>query len=260
MPTSVPLSREEYSRREFEELRLRIYAVRERIVPITPRPGGILEREDYRTESVALSWQVKWQLQLAAEHLMTLDRVVEAHDLPVTSGYPLIRSSIECAGQAHWLLQNEKSSQRVLRALRTAWADHVDRMNLAKSVDGMYDPAADERVREHLLELRRRTKELRSTRVDVKRLNHTDMLTEVERKLKLSAPSPLVTWRLCSALTHGNALIANSTHQLVPIEGGQPNLYRARSSWHLTVPLIRSTLATIDAAIALLQRRAEQAA
>lgn len=256
----IGAARELRSRREYEELHRRLPTMTEEVLSITPVPGGLLEREDELTRYSPLSYQVKWQLQLTAQHLRAFDQMVEPGlPPPAVAGYPLIRAAIEAAAQAHWLLQNGKRAQRVLRALRSSWWDHSDAMVISRSL-GQPDPEWDRKTREALERGRLEVKELAQASLDVPRLSHSDMLTDVERHLKLPMPTPLIAWRLCSSLTHGNSLVASMALQRQVIDLAAPQLHTATSSWTIVSPLIRTTLATFDAAATLFGSRAAASA
>ncbi|MDF2916578.1 MAG: hypothetical protein K0S70_795 [Microbacterium sp.] len=248
---------ERLGRDNYEKLRTGILSMKERALEIEPVPGGLLDREDQRTDLMPLSHQVKWHLQVAAHHLQAFDRLVQSEDtLPTYSGYALIRACIESAAQAHWLIHHEHSAKRVLRALLSAWWDHRDAVAFARSLDRL-DEDWDKRVREGLDAKRAAVKSLRQTSLDVPRTSHTDMLIDVERRLILPAPTPLTTWRLCSSLTHGNSSIATMALQRRVLDEAAPHVHSATSSWLLVSALVRSTVETFDAAVALLRRRAQ---
>lgn len=249
--------REAHSQREYNELFKAIETMKDRALAAEPETGSVLERDDANSGIIPLSWQVKWQLQLVAAYLTALDDLIETRGLPYVAGYPLIRAAVESAGQAHWLLQHGHSHQRVLRALRTSWWDHRDAMRFSKSV-GAYEAESDQKIRGTLLELRDGVKPLRQSELDTERLSHTDMLTDVGRKLRLPMPTPLQAWQLASAMTHGNTLVPGSTLQRTVIDPERPELHFAYGSWHLTVPLIRTAVSTSEAALKLLQDRGVQ--
>lgn len=252
----IDAARELRSRQEYDRLRDRLPTMTEKVLAITPVAGGLLEREDELTSYSPLSYQVKWQLQLTAHHLRAFDQLVRSEALPPAfAGYPLIRAAIEAAAQAHWLLQNGKSAQRVLRALRGSWWDHADAMAFSRSV-GEPDENWDSKSRAAIEAKRRAVKALHQSVLDVPRLSHTDMLKEVERKLSLPMPTPLVAWRLCSSLTHGNSLVASMALQRKVVDSAAPQVHMATSSWTVVTPLIRTTVATFDAALELLERHA----
>lgn len=247
--------REAQGHANYERMRSRISSLRAEAVAPSPSPGSLLAREDRHTSFSPLSYQVKWQLQICAHHLEAFDRLVQYDGtLPTYAGYALIRAAIESAGQAHWLLQHNHSAQRVLRAIRSVWWDHIDARDFSRQ-RGYDDDELSTRVRAGLTKDLQSVKQLRQSVFDVKRLSHTDMLTDVERYLRLPDPSPLTTWRLCSALTHGNGLMAANVLQRRTLDDAEPQVKTLSPSWSVTSALIRTTLDTFDAAIALLIQR-----
>ncbi len=255
----VSAAREEFSRREYDELRQGVLTMQQRALEVETASGSILERENAQTSFFPITYQVRWQLQLAAAHLMALDNLIQSGGLPYVAGYPLIRAAVESAAQAHWQLQHAHTRQRVLRSLRISWWDHRDAMRFGMSI-GKYDTAFDERIQDAIRSMKERVKALSQAELDVERTSHTDILIDVERKLKLPMPTPLQTWQLASSMTHGNTLTPGSTMQRKAIDPAHPNVYVAYASWHLTVPLIRTTVQTFEAALNLFTQRASQSA
>ncbi|OAN38856.1 hypothetical protein [Microbacterium sp. H83] len=247
---------ERYGQEQYDSLRPRIHEMRSRALAVIVTPDGMLAREDERTDYSPISYQVRFQLQLAAEHLVALDHLVAGHGLPNYAGYVLIRAALETSATAYWLLQPNVSNRRVLRALRTASWDQRDSAEFA-SAAGHAATDWDLQRHDHLDSLRRKVKGLHQSSLDVPRLSHTDMLTAVERSLKISQqPSTLLAWRLCSSLAHGNSAAAVMALQHRQIGGGNANIHRATSSWALVSALVRTALETFDGALAQYQQRA----
>lgn len=247
---------ERHGREQYEELRDRIRQMRQRALAVDITPEGLLAREDQRTEYSPISHQVRFQLQLAAEHLVALDRLIEGHGLPDYAGYVLIRAALEASATAYWLIQPNVSHRRVLRALRMAYWNQRDSAEFAAAA-GFADGAWDIERREYLEQLRSKIKGLHQTSLDVSRISHTDLLTDVGRGLKLTQrPSTLLAWRLCSSLAHGNSAAAVMALQHREIRPEEPNVHSSTSSWALVSSLVRTAVDTFDGALELFEKRA----
>ncbi|MCP1428209.1 hypothetical protein J3D45_000707 [Microbacterium foliorum] len=250
---------ERYGREQYDSLRPRIHQMRSRALAVAIAPDGMLAREDERTDYSPISYQVRFQLQLAAEHLVALDHLIQGHGLPNYAGYVLIRAALETSATAYWLLQPNVSNRRVLHALRMAFWNQRDSAEFAAAA-GHRGTAWDEERRAYLDLLRSKVKGLHQSSLDVPRLSHTDMLTAVGRKLKISQqPSTLLAWRLCSSLAHGNSAAAVMALQHRQINAGEANVHSATSSWALVSALVRTALATFDGALAQFEQRASTA-
>lgn len=249
---------EQHGHEQYLELRDRIHELRKRTLSVTLTPEGLLAREDQRTNYSPISHQVRFQLQLAAEHLVAFDRLVEAHGLPNYAGYVLIRAALETSATAYWLIQPNVSNRRVLRALRMAYWNQLDSAEFAIAA-GFTDTTWDTERREHLEMLRGKVKGLHQSRLDVTRISHTNLLTDVGRALKLTQPpSTLLAWRLCSSLAHGNSAAAVMALQHRQIRADEPNVHSSTSSWALVSSLIRTAVETFDAALDLFEKRAAE--
>lgn len=250
------MSLEKYGREQYASLRPRIHEMRSRALAVTLAPGGLLAREDEKTSYSPISHQVRFQLQLASEHLTALDQLIEAHGLPNYAGYVLIRAALETSAAGYWLVQPGVSNRRVLRALRMAWWDQRDSAEFTVA-SGHAATDWDLERRAHLDLLRSKVKGLHQATLDLPRLSHTDMLTEVGRGLKITQQlSTLLAWRLCSSLAHGNSAAAVMALQHRQIRETEPHVHSATSSWALVSALVRTSLETFDGALALFEERA----
>ncbi|MGH3040268.1 MAG: hypothetical protein ACRDNG_00745 [Gaiellaceae bacterium] len=249
---------EQHGHEQYLKLRDRIHEMKQRALAVAITPGGLLAREDERTDYSPISYQVRWQLQLAAEHLVAFNRLVEAHGLPDYAGYVLIRAGLETSATAYWIIQPNVSHGRVLRALRMAYWNQRDSAEFAIAA-GFTDNTWDTERREYLELLRGKVKKLQQSKLDIRRISHTDLLTDVGRGLKLpQRPSALLAWRLCSSLAHGNSAAAVMALQHRQIRAEEPNVHRSTSSWALVSSLMRTAIDTFDGALDLFEKRASE--
>lgn len=247
---------ERFGQTQYQKLKPRISAMKTDALSVTVLPGSLLSREDDRTSFSPISYQVRWQLQLASEHLVAFTRLVEGHGLPNYAGYVLIRAAIETAACASWLLQPEKSDRRVLRALQMAWWNQSDAASFTTGAG--FDPSVrDAEIKNHLNELRMAVKSLRQTPLNKVRISHTDLLTTVQRRSAIANPTPLVAWRQCSALAHGNSAVAEMSMQHEVIRAEEPRIHTSRASWALVSALLRTAVDLSQESNDLFHKRAQ---
>ena len=253
---SVNADIEQQGREQYALLRPRIKSMRRQALAVEIVPGTLMHREDHRTSYSPISYQVRWQLQLASEHLVALDRLVEGHGLPDYAGYVLIRAAIETAASAYWLTQPEVSDRRVLRALQMAWWNQDAAAEFATAA-GFDQTDNDREIKAQLNELRGKIKSLRQAKLDKPHLSHSDMLTAVERTISVNHPMPLLAWRQCSALAHGNSAVAVMSLQHRMIRAEEPNVHKSTSSWAIVSALTRTALDMFDSALASFEKRSD---
>lgn len=249
---------ERFGQTQYQDLKPRISAMKDEALGVVVLPGSLLSREDGRTSFSPISYQVRWQLQLASEHLVAFTRLVDGHGLPNYAGYVLIRAAIESAACALWLLQPQKSDRRVLRALQMSWWNQTDAALFSTAAG--FDPSArDAEIKSELTELRMAVKSLRQTSLDKTRISHTEMLTTVQRTSSIANPTPLVAWRQCSALAHGNSAVAEMSMQHEAIHAEEPRIHVSRASWALVSALLRTAVNLAQESNELFRNRAQPA-
>jgi hypothetical protein len=206
----------------------------DRAAAVDPVGGGVLAREDELTAFDPLSAQVSHQLTVALDHLGTLSRHLQSHGLPLTSQFTLARTAIESVGAALWLLTPDRSRTRVIRALRMCWWARVDAAELAKALGARDDRLP--RILARLEQLRDIRRGSGDQRIDIVPISTTDLLLEVDRKLKKDEGrlSLLLSWKACSGLAHANKAVAQIFLERRQPEGLKPDEYYATASWAAT--------------------------
>lgn len=185
----------------------RLQAAEVRCDAFTVRPGSLLAEDDRQTAYDPISYQVRFLLVAAFDHMNTFRRTLSDGDgiLPTFGAYPLVRASLESAAQVLWLTKGGKRPTRVFRALHRVW----DAASLSDEAIRHVDPQMPSR----LDRLRRRLDELLGEARVQKSLNQkhpsmTNIVLEAGRYVPSRRVKPIDVWRLCSSMAHGNRSVS----------------------------------------------------
>lgn len=147
-------------------------------------------------------------IQACLEHFDALGRLLGGDNgaLHIRADYTLVRSALEAAAMAHWILMPAERAERVTRCLRLSTKDARDSSSLAAD-----DPSARRRItsaREDAVREVARSQGLDLTEV-TKGITMTDLLRAVDQR---TATESLKSWQLCAGMAHGRqwALLAMS--------------------------------------------------
>lgn len=129
--------------------------------------------------------------------------------------YSLIRSAIEAAAVAMWLIKPSKKAQRIFRALQVSYSDTCEVYNFYKFI---YGKDAAERAKAEKHEILNRLNELKDAVGPLRQRElspppkYTAILKEVSppphgasSKGYGANPSPLVIWKIASTFLHGSS-------------------------------------------------------
>ncbi|MBT2484964.1 MULTISPECIES: hypothetical protein [unclassified Microbacterium] len=252
-------SLEAHGRAEHIRLCAIIPAMHKRVLSVTPIEGGTLKRADGLTSTMPMSHQTRFQLQVAANHLLTYTDAMKDTDTPTRyAGHSLVRGALEGAVTALWLQQPGTLARRALRSLRWTWWEQNDAADFAAEVG---TDASDEKASMlALLEAdKNRIKGLNQDSVDHPRPTRTAMIIDVQRRLPaMPQPTILAAWRQTSSLAHGNSAVARMSFNLASIEGASEHLRYATTSWAVSSALLRTAVAAFDASVSKFEERAAE--
>lgn len=230
--------------------------------PAPPRPGSILHEEGERHTTYEPIYTVVVQHRARAT-----DNLERAFDLMFDAGsaqvlaypyslYSLIRTAIESAALALWVIDSEHKTVRVFRSLQLTYRDTNERYQFVKLVaPDAY--IASERARQakviaRLTELKDTVGALRQ-----KPLKDPPKYTEILRAVsertmrddtsRYSLASPLVIWKISSAFIHGSGQLVQALsdfRQVTEFNSGiatfevTPSLQMLAGALHATVDLV----------------------
>ncbi len=173
---------------------------RTRRTPSEVQPGSDLAADDEATDYLHVSHMVLNSLFLAVDQLAALrTMIVEAQRLHTSPPFTLIRSALENAAVAVWLLAPEDARERRLRRLRLAISDAKDAVSVFDLV-GHVGRSFDER-RDDIVAIAARSG-IRETELGTRQPGYERIVEEAGRHLGGSTLY-LVVWKGCSGLAHG---------------------------------------------------------
>lgn len=161
-------------------------------------PGSALAADDKATRPFNTSHLLQSLLVTSSDHLHALCSLLfDAKALHPFATSTIVRSSIELAASAAWILQPKVPRERVIRALQLRSADERDRANAMKTWN-LPDPVGDfQRKWAH-----EKIHSLGLTKLP--RVTNTAILSEVSTHLTPhSRLTPFSVWQLASGFAHG---------------------------------------------------------
>jgi hypothetical protein len=232
--------------------------------PDPPLPGSMLYEEGRRhTAYEPLDTVVIQHRARAADNLeRAFDLMFDLPNAQVLAYpyalYSLIRTAIESAAVALWVIDSERKAPRVLRSLQLTYRDTVERRQFFELI-APDDYVAAELVRQS--KILDRLAELKDTVGTLRQKpltgppKYTEILKSVSAHTGRSGPSryeltsPLVIWKMCSAFIHGS-------HQLVQAlsDFRQVTEFRDGIASVEVTPSLQTLAAALHAAVTLLSR------
>ncbi|WP_010205972.1 hypothetical protein [Salinibacterium sp. PAMC 21357] len=170
-----------------------------------------------------------------------------------------MRTAIETASTAIWLLAPNKSDKRIIQALRLIWWSHQDASQLALAF-GMEHTAVTERLFSRLTELRDLRPANRQRKLDLAPITTTDMLIAADKSQNcdVTTMTLLTTWRLCSGMAHGNKATSLMLLERRLVAGLPKHTYFMTSSWGLTTVALTVAVHALKTAVEGFERHAKR--
>jgi len=197
-----------------------------------PQPGSMLDLERAHTSREPLDTLVMAHRARATENLdrlfemMLVDGSEQMFAYPY-SQYSLIRTTVEAAATAMWLIQSSKKADRILRALQLAYRNSQEALQFAELLKGKNAAgrarAAEIRSTARLNELKNSVGPLRQVAL-TRPPRYTAILTAVSPKsgnrniAGYAISSPLVVWKISSAFLHGSEQVIRTLSEIRQIE------------------------------------------
>lgn len=191
-------------------------------------PGSFLAGDDEAAAPYHVSHAVIMAIGSSVDHLCALRSLfVDAGVFPMYASHSLLRTAIEAAATAWWMLEPPKRSERVVRRMRHELQDAVDNDRFAVSTD---DPSPRTLVeqREKLLAIARRATGNRQTQLPP--LNSTAVLKAAEPCSELGV---LAAWQMCAGFAHARRWAALAALDREELPNGRPGIVSLRltGSW-----------------------------
>ncbi|ROR76140.1 hypothetical protein SAMN06295974_3712 [Plantibacter flavus] len=227
-----------------------------------PVEGSILALERpltsrYPIDAIAVAHQVRAVDNLQQVFgLMVDEENFEMKAYPYAL-YSLIRTTIEAAATALWVLQSSRKSTRVFRGLQLAYRDVQDQLEFNQYV---LDENRVQGVRQYTETVIARLIELKDAVGDLRQKElgrpprYTAILASVSKRSggpKVSATyslnSPLIVWKISSAFIHGNEQVTRNlsdVKQVTDFRGGMAN-FEVTPSFRVIAQSVQSCVALL---------------
>jgi hypothetical protein len=205
-------------------------------------PGSPASKDDERTHPYELSHAAWHSLSHAVDHLNCLRALLrDAQVIHMYAPYSLVRSALENASAAVWMLQPTSRTERVLRRLRLASND-IRNGERAKQLMGMTGPRSEQERIDEIRGIARRagadeTKAVRGT-------SYWEIVNAAGNTLGTGVAIIPLAWKLCSGIAHGDLWTTLSAAEMVELPGATPGFGTFRISANVKVLMYVTTFAT----------------
>jgi hypothetical protein len=190
--------------------------------PQEPPLGSPMRTDDARTHPYELSHAAWHSLSHAVDHLNCLLALLrDAHMIHMYAPYSLVRSALENASAAVWMLQPGSRPERVTRRLRFA-AEDIRSGEQVKQLMGAIGPRSKQ---ERISQVRHIAERARvEAKAAVLPVGYGEIVKAAGSALG-GDTAILVSWRLCSGMTHGDlwTTLSGATER-VELPGAAPEL------------------------------------
>jgi hypothetical protein len=189
--------------------------------PQQPPPGSPMRADDERTHPYELSHATWLSLTHAVDHLNCLHTLLrDAHTIHIFASYSLVRSALENASAAVWMLRPSSRTERVARRLRFAAGD-IHNGEQAKKLMGQVGPRSEQERIDQVRDI------ARQAGVDEAEAVSNFGYREIAKAAAGSGPGADVfplTWRLCSGIAHGDSWTTWGAAERAELPGAPPGL------------------------------------
>ncbi|MBT1669641.1 hypothetical protein KK092_09630 [Curtobacterium flaccumfaciens pv. flaccumfaciens] len=207
-------------------------------------PGSELARDDGALMPFQASHLVGHCLVVALDALHSAKLLLRADDgslrVPLVGAYPLLRTAIESASMAVWVLQPTEREERLARNLAARW-DEIRHDNHMAQAFGAPDPSDDRHeivkkqalLRENTRRFRTQKRALRDVAVklglDVDRMERGTggfgaLIQDIGPSIGLPGSVTRGTWHVVSGLTHPSVLRSVTMSEVSYPDDGSPVL------------------------------------
>lgn len=235
-----------------------------KIAQLRAKPNTELADDDARTSWLHLSHFVASCMTMASDNLSSTQQLLLPNgqlEHRLTAHFPLLRSTIESAGTALWLLQPDDQHERIVRLLKARTTDIEWDLPLVKAASRIADQntpegrsMAQRAIRQAVARKKRHVAQIRSiaTREGITATEYADGLPGYERIIEQATehlningtPAPTV-WRLISGLTHPSPIrMMDTSHHGTPLDNQDGTIYVLSSMniGHTTTALLTAMM------------------
>lgn len=187
-----------------------------------PSPGSPLIADDGLLHPYELSHAVWHSLSHAVDHLNCLHALLkDAHVIHMYAPYSLIRSALENACAAVWMLQPARRADRVSRRLRFATNDIRNGEDAKRLIDKVGPRSERERI-DQVRDIAKRAGVQDGEAV--RKVGYWEIVKAASSTLGTGATLIPFSWKLCSGMTHGDYWTTWGAAERVELPGAPPGL------------------------------------
>ncbi|MBQ0894649.1 hypothetical protein KBX37_16345 [Micromonospora sp. U56] len=192
-----------------------------------PQERSALSRDDKETHPHRMSHAAWHSLSHAVDHLNCLRTLLkDAQMMHMYAPYSIARAALENACAAVWLLAPDDRAERILRRLRLAALDIRGGEAARRLLTDEPGRRTEEERVEELREIARRRGI--DAKAAVQRLGYAEIV-QVAGDTSLAGSVPFqFTWRMCSAIAHGDLWATLNVVSREEIPGAPPGLVGMR--------------------------------
>lgn len=210
--------------------------------PLPAPPGSAMCTDDRLTHPYELGHAAWHSLSHAVDHLNCLRALLsDAGVIHMYAPYSLIRSALENASAAVWMLDPKPRSERLARRLRFA-ADDIRNHESAKRLVNIVGPRSE---KERIAEVRDIARQAGIDPVQaVQKAGYWEIVNAAASVLGSETTVIPFTWKLCSGITHGDLWTTLSAAERVELPGAPPGLGTFKITANVQTLMYVTTFAT----------------
>ena len=168
--------------------------------------------------------------------------------------FTLVRGALENASMALWLLEPDKSAERILRRMQEDWNERRELDTVRKETNIPASKTPEEYKREAVALLTR----VGANPSQLKQWpGYGEVVKSAGAKLPTGSKTAFIIWKACSALAHGELRGIAAYLDLKPIDPSTPNaqVHQVTTSVLLLTRGATTAIAAVGAALNLYSQR-----
>jgi hypothetical protein len=208
-----------------------------------PPPGSPMRADDQRLDPYQISHASWHSLSHGVDHLNCLRTLLrETGVIHMYAPYSLVRSALENASAAVWMLQPPSRADRLTRRLQFAAAD-IRNGEQARQLAKQAGPRTEA---ERLDQVRQIAQQAGiDPAAAVRRVGFAKIVEAAGGAPGLGADVIVLVWRLCSGITHGDFWTTPGAAQMAELPGAPPGMGTFKVTANIKILMYVTTIATL---------------
>jgi hypothetical protein len=207
-----------------------------------PTPRSPMRADDERLDPHQISHAVWHSLSHGVDHLNCLRTLLrDVRVIHMYAPYSLVRSALENASAAVWMLQPARRPDRIVRRLRFAAAD-ISNGEAAKRLAGQVGPRTKAERLDRVREIAQRTG------IDpaeaMSKVGYGEIVQAAGGALGAGADVIFFCWKLCSGIAHGDFWTTPNAAQMVELPGAPAGMGTFKITANIKILMYVTTVTT----------------